>query len=97
MSIRLLSALLGMQQQPPAPVVVEVTEDAAHRLRELVEAPEPIIIDDPIDIRERAEALRKAAGEYIGEPYAPTFHAPPRGRIVSQAKGPNRAQRRGRG
>ena len=33
----------------------------------------------------------------IGEPHAPNFHAPPRGRIVSQAKGPNRAQRRGRG
>ena len=81
----------------PEPAVVEIGEGAARRLRELVEAPEPIIVDDPIDIRERAEALRKAAGEYIGEPYAPTFHAPPRGRVVSQAKGPNRAADRARG
>lgn len=32
----------------------------------------------------------------IGEPYAPTFHAPPRGRVVSQATGPNRQQWRRR-
>ena len=81
----------------PEPAVVEIGEGAARRLRELVEAPEPIIVDDPIDIRERAEALRKAAGEYIGEPYAPTSHAPPRGRGVSQANGPNRAADRARG
>ena len=41
------------------------------------------------------EPARKAA--YDDEPWvAPDFRKPTRGRVVSQAKGPNRAQRRGR-
>jgi hypothetical protein len=68
---------------------VEIGEGAARRLRELVEAPEPPVVmaapvEDPLD------ALSQKMDELI------TFHAPVKGRVVSQAKGPNREQRRAR-
>jgi hypothetical protein len=84
MNVQLLQALIALQSVPTPDPQPESLE------------PKPPWEGDPIDIRECAEALRKAAGEYIGEAYAPTFHAPPRGRIVAQAKGPNRQQRRRR-
>lgn len=76
-----------MQEQ--SPVVVEVSEGAARRLRELVETSDspvvmPAPVEDPLD----------ALSQKMEELY--TIFTPPRGRVVSQAKGPNRAQRRAR-
>ena len=111
MSIQLLRTLIALQTVPapdpqpeslepkppweaarvrlPEPAVVEIGEGAARRLRELVEAPEPPVVmaapvEDPLD------ALSQKMDELI------TFHAPVKGRVVSQAKGPNREQRRAR-
>lgn len=70
-------------------VPVEISEGAARRLRELVEAPEPPVVmaapvEDPLD----------ALSQKMEELY--TIFTPPRGRVVSQAKGPNRKRRRAR-
>lgn len=69
-------------------VPVEIGEGAARRLRELVEAPEPA------PDRVVPPGWERAA---YAEPWPPAFHAPPRGRVVSQATGPNRAADRARG
>lgn len=80
----------GDDVRPPESVVVGVSEGAARRLRELVEAPEPPVVvaapvEDPLD----------ALSQKMEELY--TIFTPPRGRVVEQAKGPNRQQRRARG
>jgi len=91
----------SLQPKPPwdgddvrlsEPVVVGVSEGAAHRLRELVEAPEPPVVM-ATTAEEAAQAL-DVLSRQLDE--LPTFHTPPRGRVISQAKGPNRAQRRAR-
>jgi len=71
------------------PTVVGVSEGAARRLRELVDTSDPPVVmattrEDPLD----------ALSQKMEELY--TIFTPPRGRVVSQAKGPNRKRRRAR-
>jgi len=109
MNIQLLRTLIALQSVPapdpqpesleprppwegdrvrlPEPAVVEISEGAARRLRELVEAPEPAP-----DCVVPPEWERAA----YAEPWPPTFGAPVRGKVLEQAKGPNRQQRRAR-
>ena len=74
----------------PPPMVV--SEGFARRLRELVEAPEPPVVV-ATTAEEAAQAL-DVLSRQMDE--LPTFHAPVKGRVVSQATGPNREQRRAR-
>ena len=76
---------------PPPPMVV--SEGFARRLREFVEASEPPVVVDTT-AEEAAQAL-DVLSRQMDE--LPTLHAPPRGRIVKQANGPNRAADRARG
>ena len=56
--------------------------------------PAPVVMDDPPCLQERAdEAAAKLEAAMLD---FPNFYAPVKGRVVSQAKGPNRAQRRRR-
>ena len=73
-------------------VPVEIGEGFARRLRELVEAPGPPVVM-ATTAEEAAQAL-DVLSQQLAE--LPTFHAPPRGRVVAQAQGPNRQQRRAR-
>ena len=77
----------------PEPAVVEIGEGAARRLRELVEAPESpaVMVTTAEEVAQALDVLSRQMDEL------PTLHAPPRGRIVKQAKGPNRAADRARG
>ena len=82
----------GDRVRLPEPAVVEISEGAARRLRELVEAPEP-----PVVMATTAEEAAQAADVLLGQMDEPfTFGAPVRGRIVKQANGRNREQRRAR-
>ena len=109
MNIQLLRTLIALQSVPapdrqpeslepkppweaarvrlPEPAVVEIGEGAAYRLRELVEAPEPA------PDRVVPPGWERAA---YAEPWPPIFHAPVKGKVLQQAKGPNREQRRAR-
>jgi len=82
----------GDRVRLPEPAVVEISEGAARRLRELVEAPEP-----PVVMATTAEEAAQAAdvlSRQMDEPF--TFSAPVKGKVLQQATGPNRAQRRAR-
>lgn len=58
-----------------------------------VRPPEPAVVEAGEGAAHRLREL-DVLSQQLDE--SPTFHAPPRGRIVEQAKGPNRAQRRAR-
>lgn len=57
--------------------------------------PPTVIIDDPPCLQERADEAAAKLEAAMAE--LPNFYAPVKGRILEQAKGPNRAADRARG
>lgn len=76
-------------------VVIDESRTGNH-IRKLLEVPEPVTIVPDLETMQ-AEAIRKAAGAYIGEPWTLPGHPIVKGRVLEQAKGPNRAADRARG
>jgi hypothetical protein len=76
-------------------LVVGAGERVGDHIRKLLDAPAPTLVDPHLETMQ-AEAIRKAAAAYVGEPWTLPGQPAVRGRVVEQAKGPNRATRRGR-
>jgi len=88
-----LSLMLAMLANERREVVVMGDGQAEDNIRGL-----PDVRPEPPDIGIAVDPATPPGWECAAhaEPWPPAFHVPPRGRVVSQAKGPNRAQRRGR-
>lgn len=80
-------------------VVIDESRTSDH-LRKLLDVPEPVIIADPLCNQVGKTDLLSAeviARIEASMPDFPNFGAPVKGRVVVQAKGPNRKQDRARG
>jgi len=84
--ISLMLALVASERREIVVIDDGPTGDNIRRLLDL--RPEPPCLQDRAD--QAAAKLEAAMAEL------PNFYAPVKGRVVSQAKGPNRAQRRRR-